>query len=343
MPARVEIGGDPPQRLVRFYQDVLDRLHGLPGVRMAAAAYNVPGGGAGGQSAILAEGSNVEPRDAPKAGVNEVSGEFFGALEIPVMEGRTFEPQDRADSPDVAILSASLARKLFHVADPIGRRVRIDGQPPDRWLSIIGVAGDVRPMLSESPGPALYRPFAQDPPGAIGFLVRTAGAPMDIAPTVERAVWQLSPGQPITYVGTLESDLDEQGFRERLSAIGLGWFAGFGLALASVGMYGLIAYSVKQRIREFGIRLAVGATADDLVTLVVRRGAALIASGLLLGLGASLLLTRALKSVLYGVKAIDAPPFCIAAALLAAVGLAACYVPARKAGAVDPMTVLRSE
>jgi putative ABC transport system permease protein len=333
----------PPQRLVRFYQDVLDRIRGLPGVRMAAAAYNVPGGGVGGHSAILAEGSNVEPRDAAKASVNQVSGEFFGALEIPLMEGRTFGPRDRADSADVAILSASLARKLFGGADPIGRRVRIDGQPPDRWLSVMGVAGDVRPMLSESPGPALYRPFTQDPPGAIGFLVRTAGAPLDLAPTIERAVWQISPGQPITYVGTLESDLDEQGFRERLSAIGLGWFAACGLALASVGMYGLVAYAVKQRIREFGIRLAAGATANDLIALVVRRGAVLIASGLLLGLGASLLLTRVLKSLLYGVKDIDAPAFCAAAALLAAVGLAACYVPARKAGAVDPMTVLRSE
>ena len=341
---RTPVGRDtPPQRLSRFYRDVLDRIQRLPGVRMAAAAYRVPGDGVFGRSAILAEGTNIDPKDAATAGVNLVSGEFFGALDILLMAGRTYSPQDRAGATDVAILSAGLARKLFGGADPIGRRVRIDGQPPDRWLSVIGVAGDVRPMLSESPGPTVYRPFTQDPPGAIGFVVRTAGAPLDLAPTIERAVWQIAPGQPITYVGTLESDLDEQRFRERLSAIGLGWFAGLGLVLTSIGMYGLIAYVVKQRVREFGIRLAIGATAHDVVALVLRRGAVLISSGLLLGMGAALLLTRVLKSVLYGVKAIDAPAFLIAAGLLAGIGLAACYVPARRAGAVDPMAVLRSE
>ena len=198
-------------------------------------------------------------------------------------------------------------------------------------------------MLSQSPGPTIYRPFTQDPPGAIGFVVRTASEPVGLAPAIERAVWQISPGQPITYMGTLEGDLDEQGFRERLSAIGLGWFAGFGLVLASVGMYGLIGYVVRQRVREFGIRLAIGATANDVVALVVRHGAVSIASGLVLGMGASLLLTRVLKSVLYGVKAIDAPTFLGAAGLLGGIALAACYVPARKAGNVDPMTILRSE
>ena len=333
----------PPQRLVRFYQDVLDRIQGLPGVRRAAAAYNLPGGGAGRQSAILADGAVTDPKGAPRSPVNLVSREFFGVLDIPLITGRTFVPQDRAGSTDVAILSASLARKLFPGADPLGRPFRIDGRPPDHWLNVVGVAGDVRPWLSESPGPAFYRPFTQDPPGAIGFLVRTAGMPLDMAPTIEKAVWQIAPGQPITYMGTLESDLDEQGFRERLSAIGLGWFAGFGLALASIGMYGLIAYVVKQRVREFGIRLAIGATSNDVVALVLRRGAVLTLCGLLLGLGASLLLTRVLNSVLFGVKAINAPAFCVAALLLAAIGLAASYVPARKAGAVDPMTVLRSE
>ena len=341
---RTPVGGNTPQqRLAHFYRDVLDRIQGLHGVRMAALAYNQPGGGVNGRSAVLAEGSNLDPQDAAKASVNLVSGEFFGVLDIPIIAGRTFQPQDRAGATNVAILSASLARKLFPGADPLGRRVRIDGQPPGRWLSVIGIAGDVRPMLSESPGPTVYRPFTQDPPGAIGFLVRTAGLPMDMAPTVEKAVWQIGPGQPITYLGTLESDLDEQGFRERLSAIGLGWFAGFGLVLASVGMYGLTAYVVKQRVREFGIRLALGATANDVVALVLRRGVRLISSGLLLGLGASVVLTRILKSVLYGVKPIDAPVLFLAAVLLAGAGLAACYVPARKAGAVDPMTVLRGE
>jgi len=335
----------PPPRLSRFYQDVLDRIQGLPGVRTAAAAYNLPGGGTNAQSAIVAQGANPDSdsNDAVKASVNLVSGEFFRALDIPLLAGRTFSAADHAGSTNVAILSWSLGRKLFPGAEPIGRRVRIDGQPPDRWLSVVGVVGDVRPMLSESPAPAIYRPFTQDPPGAIGFVVRTTGAPGRLGPSIEQSVWRISPGQPITYMGTLESDLDEQGFRERLSAIGLGWFAGFGLALASVGMYGLIGYVVKQRDREFGIRLATGATASDLVALALRRGAVLISSGLLLGRGASLLLTRVLQSMLYGVKSVDAPAFLAAAALLAGIGLAACYVPARKAGAVDPMTVLRSE
>jgi predicted permease len=333
----------PPERLVRFYQDVLDRVRGLHGVRTASAAYNLPGAGVGALNAVFADTGISDPKTAPRAAVNQVSGGFFAALDIPLLDGRTFEAQDRAGSAEVAILSAGLARRLFPGGDPVGRRVRIAGQPPDRWLSVVGVVGDVRPMLSQSPGPAIYRPFTQDPPGAIGFVIRTEGSPMELAPAVERAVWQILPGQPVTYVGTLAGDLDEQGFRERLSAIGLGWFAGFSLLLAAIGMYGLIGYVVKQSLREFGIRLAIGATTGDLVTLVVRRGAVLIASGLLLGTGAALLVTRVLKSVLYGVGTLGAPAFLAAAVSLAAIGLAACYVPARKAGAVDPMTVLRSE
>jgi putative ABC transport system permease protein len=243
----------------------------------------------------------------------------------------------------VAILSAGVARALFAGADPIGRRIRIDGQPPGRWLSVVGVAGDVRPLFSQSAAPTIYRPFTQDAPGAIGFIVKTAGEPVDMAPAIERAVWQVSPGQPITYLETLGGDLDEQGFRVRLSAIGLGWFAAFGLVLALIGMYGLIGYVVKQSVREFGIRMAVGATANDVVALVLRRGVVLIASGLLLGLAASILLTRVLAGVLYGVQAIDAPAVFVAALSLAGTGMAACYVPARKAGAVDPMSVLRGE
>ncbi|HUD98879.1 MAG TPA: ABC transporter permease [Bryobacteraceae bacterium] len=333
----------PAQQLVRFYQDVLDHVRRLPGVESAAAAYGMPGGGAGGRNAVVAEGRTTDPKDAVESPVNQVSGEFFGALDIPLVVGRTFSARDGAGSPDTAILSASLAHKLFGRNDPIGRRVRIGAQPAERWLNVAGVVGDVRPMLSQSPAPTIYRPFAQDPPGAIGFVVRTTGKPLTVAPAIEKAVWQIAPGQPITYMGTLESDLDDQGFRERLSAIGLGWFAGFGLVLASVGMYGLIAYVVKQRVREFSIRLAVGATAHDVVALVLRRGAAMIASGLLLGVAGSWLLTRALQSVLYGVKALDAPALICAAALLSAISLAACYVPARNAGAVDPMAVLRSE
>jgi len=339
---RTPTGGLPPQRLVRFFQDVLERVQGLPGVHTAAAAYNLPAGGAS-RTPIFAEGGNTDPKDATQASVNLVSGEFFAALDIPLLAGRTFSQADGAGSPNVAILSAALARRLFPGIDPTGRRVRIGGQAPDRWIRVVGIVGDVRPMLSESLQPVIYCPFAQDPPGAIGFVIRTAGAPLDLAPAVEKVVWQIRPGQPITYLGTLEGDLDQQGFRERLSAIGLDWFAGFGLVLAAVGIYGLIAYVVKQRLREFGVRLAVGATAGDLVALVLRRGAFLIAGGLLLGVGASLLLTRVLKSALYGVQAIDIPTFVAAALVLAAIGMAACYVPARRAGSVDPMSVLRSE
>jgi predicted permease len=340
---RTPTSGLPPQRLASFYQDVLERLRALPGVRTAAVAYGLPGGGGNGASPVLREGGSADPKDAVQAGVNPVSGEFFDAFSIPLLAGRTFTAQDAAGSQHVAILSAGLARKLFPGEDPLGRRVRIGGQPADRWLLVAGVAADVRPLLAEAPQPTLYRPFTQDTPGAIGFVLRTAGPPLVMAPAAERVVWQISPGQPITYMGALENDLDQQGFRERLSAIGIGWFAGFGLLLAAVGVYGLMGYVVRQRLQEFGVRAAMGATARDLVVLVLRRGAVLIAAGLLLGAAASLALTRVLKNVLYGIGAIDAPALLGAAALLAVVALAACYFPARKAGTVDAMSVLRSQ
>ena len=340
---RTPTAGLPAQRLVRFYQDVIAGLRVLPGVRAAAAAYGLPGGGSNGQSPLFAEGGSTDPRDAVQTTVNQVSGEFFEALDIPILAGRSFAEQDAADAPQVAILSAALARKLFGSGNAIGRRVRLGGQAPEQWLRVTGIAGDVRPLLSQAPQPTMYRPFTQDTPGAIGFVIRSDGPPLDLAQAAEKTVWQIRPGQPITYVGSLEGDLDEQGFRERLSAIGLTWFAGFGLVLAAIGIYGLIAYVVKQRLREFGVRVALGATSDDVVALVLRRGALLIAGGLLLGVGASLALTRVLKSVLYSVRPIDPPAFVAAALVLAAIGMAACYVPARKAGEVDPMTVLRSE
>ncbi len=339
---RTPTRGIEGQRLIAFYQDVIDRAASLPGVRAAAAAYNLPGGPSG-QNTVFAEGGSADPKEAAQASVNVVSGGFFRALDIPILAGRPFSQQDGLGSPPVAILSAGLARKLFGGLDPIGRRVRIGGQAPDRWLQVAGVAGDVRPTLSGSPQPTVYSAFTQDPPGAMGFAIRTAGPPLGLAPAVEKTIWQIRPGQPITYVGSLEGDIEELGFRERLSAIGLGWFAGFGLVLASVGIYGLIAYVVKQRLHEFGVRMAVGATGQDVVALVLRRGALLIGSGLLLGLGISLALTRVLKSVLFGVQAIDLPTFAAAGAILAAIGMAACYLPARKAGAVDPIAVLRSE
>ncbi len=340
---RTPTAGLAPRQMVRFYQDVIGGLRVLPGVRAAAAAYGLPGGGSNGQSPLFAEGGGTDPKDAVQTVVNLVSRDFFGALDIPILEGRRFSEQDTADAPQVAIISAGLARRLFGRGDAIGRRVRIGGQAPNQWLLVAGIAGDVRPLLSRAPQPTLYRPFTQDTPGAIGFVVRSEGPPLDLAPAAEKIVWQIRPGQPITYMGSLEGDLDQQGFRERMSAIGLTWFAGFGLVLAAIGAYGLMAYVVKQRLREFGVRVALGATSDDVVALVLRHSAALVAGGLLLGVGASLALTRVLKSVLYGVQAIDLPTFVAAAAVLAAVGMAACYLPARKAGAVDPMTVLRSE
>jgi putative ABC transport system permease protein len=340
---RTPTSGIPPQRLLSFYQDVLDRLRALPGVRTAAVAYGLPGGGTNGGSTVFREGGSSDPKDAVQAGVNQVSGPFFDAFSIPLLAGRTFSTQDSAASPNVAILSAGLARKLFPGVDPLGRRVRIGGQPPDRWLLVAGVAADVRPLLSEAPQPTIYRPFTQDTPGAIGFVLRTVAPPLTMASAAERTVWQVSPGQPITYLGALENDLDQQGFRERLSAIGIGWFAGFGLLLAAVGIYGLMGYVVRQRLKEFGVRAAIGATARDLVILVLRRGAVLILAGLLLGATASLALTRLLKKVLYGVGPIDARSLIGAALLLALVAIAACYFPARKAGTVDPMSVLRSQ
>jgi putative ABC transport system permease protein len=340
---RTPVGPTPPERLVQLYTDIVERLRTAPGVRGAAAAYSLPGSGGGGQTALFAEGVTSEPNHAPRAATNAVSGDFFGVLGIPLISGRTFSARDGASSADVVILSAGLSRKLFGNDDPIGRRVRIEGQSSNRWLNVVGIVGDVRPMLSEDPGPVIYRPFTQNPPGAIGFVVKTFGSPMDIAPAAEKLVWEIRPSQPITYVGTLERDLDEQGFRERLSAVGLGWFGGCALVLASIGLYGLIGYVVKQRVKEFGIRLAIGASPKDVIALVLRRGMVLISLGLLLGAGVSAAATSVLKSVLYGIKSVDVPTGIAAAALLGGIGLAACYLPARKAAATDPMAILRSE
>ncbi|MFN7993747.1 MAG: ABC transporter permease [Bryobacteraceae bacterium] len=160
----------PPQRLVQFYRSVLEGVSRIQGVHRAAAAYNMPAEGLSGQAPVVAEGGNPDPQQVVKAGANVVSGDFFRTLEIPLLAGRTFTPEDGPDSPEVAVVSAMLARKLFSHVDPIGRRIRTNGRSPERWLTVVGVAGDVRPMLAETPIPMIYRPFTQTPPGAIGFV-----------------------------------------------------------------------------------------------------------------------------------------------------------------------------
>jgi len=185
--------------------------------------------------------------------------------------------------------------------------------------------------------------MAQETPGSIGYVVRTDGDPLKLASAIRGAVSTLDKKQPVTYVSTFETDMRNQSYVQRMNAIGFGWFSGLGLFLAAVGVYGLTYYAVKQRNREIGVRMAVGARPGDVVAMMVRRGMVLVIAGLGIGTGVALFATRLMKSFLYEVEPLDASAFLIAIVVLFATGLLASYVPARQAAAVDPMVALRSE
>jgi putative ABC transport system permease protein len=336
----------PPDRRARFFAEVIDRVGRVPGVRSAAAGYAMPIGGVGGYSRVSAEGSSVPASVAPSTGTNVVSPAYFRTMSIPLFAGRDFDDRDRANSGEVAIVTSSLVRKLFGDRDAIGERVRLegDGDPAGKWLTIVGVAGEVRPWVNSQPEAMLYRPMAQATPGSIGYVLRTNADPLKLADSIRSAVWTLDKKQPVTYVSTFEADMRNQSYVQRLNAIGFGWFSGLGLFLAAVGIYSLIFYRVRQSVSEIGIRMAVGARPGDMVRMMVRRGMRLVFAGLSIGtIGAALVATRLLKSLLYEVEPLDLTAFLIAAAVLICTGLLASYLPARQAAAVDPTIALRSE
>ncbi len=337
-----------PQVTIR---DLIDRLRDHPGVQAVAAVSDKAG------ISITVDGrQSGREEDYPRSSFQAVTPDYFRAMGIPLLRGRTVRESDALDAPRVAILSDTLARRLFGSQDPIGRRIhpsRLNpGQTaaPDRftnvslWTEIIGVAADVKSLsLDPQIETNVYVPYWQWPMQSPTLIVRTTGNPANLTAAIHREVKAVNKGLPAPNVRTMSARLAEVVAEPRFQALLVSLFGLLAVVLVSAGIYGVVSYSVAQRAHEIGVRLALGAPPRAVMGLVIGQGMASAMGGIALGLAGAWALTRLLKSLLFGISATDPFSFALAALSLLGVSLLACYLPARRAARVDPLTVLRRE
>jgi predicted permease len=326
-----------------YYKQFLDRLEALPGVESAALSSSLPLG-FNLVFPYVVEGRDASPADAPQAAYSSVSPNYFKAMRIPLLAGREFTERDNSDAPNVAIINETMARRSFANEDRVGKHIKIDYLNQPTSFEVVGVVGDTKQSsLADQTNVGIYVPYFQYPWFSSLLVVRAAADPAGFAAPAQGAIWEVDKDKPISYVKTMDQLLSESVAQPRLYLTLLGAFAMVALALAVIGIYGVMSYSVRQRTREIGIRMALGASAGDVLRLVVGQGLVLISAGVALGLVAALALTRVMASLLHGINATDPVTFFGGALILAGVALGACFVPARRATRVDPMAALRHE
>jgi len=331
--------------LSSFYQEVIRRIQAIPGVESAAVvAAGLPLERGGNDNPGVRVGTEIQH---PSVDYREITPGYFRTLNAPILEGRPFTEADTAGSAKVVIVNRAFAREFFKDQNPVGQNL-LDDSP----MEIVGLAGDVRSSMNEPAPPTYFIPMTQASFKAdqlfqgwfpTSILVRTSLSPLSLSHNVESAVRNVDPNLPIGRVRSMEEVLATSLAFQRFLMMLMGVFAGLALVLAAVGIYGVMSYWVRQRTREIGIRMALGAGRSTVRLWVVRQGMALALYGVVAGLGASLGLARLLGSVLYGVKPTDPLTLVAVSLILAAVALAATYFPARRATKVDPIVALRYE
>ena len=335
-----------PQRAA-FYRQAIERIGALPGVNSAAAVTFIPLTFDRGSKGFTIEGRPpIAPGQIPMAGYDVVTPGYFVTMRTPLREGRDFSWSDTPETQLVILINEAMAKTYWPNEDPLGKRLR-QGNSDDPWLTIAGVVGDIREFDPLTPPrPTMYFPITQFPDaGGIlrDWVVRTVGEPLAVASSVRSAIWSVDKDLAVTRVRTMEEVRSLSTASQRLNLLLFALFATLALVLATVGTYGVMAYSVAQRTREIGIRMALGARRIDVLRIVLAHGFRLAALGLLVGIAAALALTRLMTSMIYGISSTDAATFITVALLLAFVALAACYIPARRAMRVDPIVSLRYE
>jgi putative ABC transport system permease protein len=330
----------------QYRERVLEAITSITGVE-AAMVSEVPLGGNALSHDFLIEGRPpIALGDEPSLYSRSVMGDYFGVMRIPLITGRDFTQQDRVGQPLVGIANTSMVREYFPNENPLGKRIRwARGTGAPQWIEIVGVAGDVKHFgLDQPEQPALYWPYAQSlQPWKrwMQIVVRTASSSPAMKAAIKKQIWTVDQQVPITGVSTMSEVMAESYAARRFSMLLLSIFAAVAMALAAVGIYGVTSYAVSQRTHEIGIRMALGAQAGDVLRLIVRQGLTVIGAGLLVGIAASLALTRLMMALLYQVTPSDPITFGCIAALLGVVAFFACYLPARRATRVDPMEALR--
>jgi putative ABC transport system permease protein len=328
-----------PAQWAAFFQSVLERVEGLPGVESVAAASSPPLTDAMGMGGGEVE---IEGRPTPSSALlSIISPSYFHTLRIRLVSGRDFTPYDAPSAPRVAIVNEIFARRYFGQESPLGHRFHIAG---DSTYSIVGVVPSTRRLpLTTEPSPEVFTCYLQQPFWFMTLIVRTTSDPASLAGVVRSKVQEVDRNQPVYDVATMEQRFSQAVAPQRFNALVMASFAGMAVILAGVGVYGVMAYSVTRRTHEIGIRRALGAQQQDVMRLVLRRGAALALVGITLGLAGALALTRFLSNLLYGVTVRDPLTFVAVSLLLTVVALMASYIPALRATKIDPMVALRHE
>jgi predicted permease len=333
---------DKDAKIVNFFTQAIERMQSLPGVEAAGAINHTPFLGLGTQDGFSVEGRPKLAPDQPPytTGICVTDQNFFRVLQIPLKRGRLFTEQEVKEKRNVVVINEALARKYFPNEDPLGKRLSSWTGPNE----IIGVVGDAKHKdLDKETGPMSYWPMAQVPYNHMTFALRTRGDAAAVAAAARKVVQTLDPQQSVGDVYTLESLVGDSIAAQRFNALLFSVFGVVALLLSAGGIYGVMSYTVAQRAGEIGVRVALGARSRDVLKLVILQGMKLVLAGVTLGLIAAFGLTRLLRKLLFEVSATDPSMFVSVAALLAAVALLACYIPARRATRVDPLIALRYE
>jgi predicted permease len=336
---------DKPEKRVEFVNDAMQRIRQLPGVESVGAAGFMPLSGFWGEADFTVQGQpEPAPGQKPSAKSDLVTPDYFRAMGIPLLKGRAFTEQDRMGAAQVVIINETLARKEFGSQNPIGRQLNFgDSKKADLW-EVVGVVNDIHDFgLEEKVRANVFRPFAQVTLPVVAFVVRTSGRPSSLTSGVEQAIWLVEKDQPIYKIIGVDQLADESLGLRRVSSILLGAFSALALLLASLGIYGVTAFSVAQRTHEIGVRMALGAQPDSVLKMVMGYGMRIVVVGIAIGLAGAFALARLVASLLYGVKPTDVMTFIFTSLLLAFIALVACFIPARRAMRVDPMVALRHE
>jgi len=332
---------------INFYDKVLQRLSTVPGVQHAGVINTLPLS-KGPTTAFRVEGRPVLTRDNwARTNFRSISNDYFRAMSIPLLQGRSFTAQDNQTTPFTTVINQVVAQREFPGENPIGKRItfgRVDSQQQPVWFEIVGIAANIRSSeLREEPESELYFSANQSPFGTMALVIRSSVEPASLAASVRQAVSEIDKSVPVSDVKTMDHIVSESVTQPRFNLFLLGLFSGIALLLSVAGIYGVTAYSVTQRTHELGIRIALGAQVGDVLRMIMGQGMAVIGIGIVLGLVAAFVLMRFMNSLLFGVTATDPFTFAGITAVLIAAGLLACYIPARRATKVDPLEALRYE
>ncbi|HKZ81751.1 MAG TPA: ABC transporter permease [Pyrinomonadaceae bacterium] len=334
-----------PQQARRFFQQLALRAEGLPGVQAASSTNVRPLTGGTRSDPFSIEGRSLDPDNLTVAGWQTVGARFFQTLGIPLIQGRDITPQDMDESgPVVAVINETMAQRYWRGENPLGKRITLGLPRPDNpWVTIIGIAKDLPQRVDSSPQPLWYLSRALSPQRNQILFIRTAGEPSAIAASVRQIVAELDRNQPVANIKTMQDVVAATMAPRRFNMLLLSLFAGIAVLLAALGIYGVVAFSVAQRSRELGIRMALGAQRSHVLGLIIKDATMLTLTGITVGLIVTVALTRMMRTLLFGVTPTDAATLFYVSILLLLVSLLACYIPARRATKVDPLVALRYE